>query len=210
MSVVSTQITYPRAYNSELTNTELRDIAKLHLVSFGDDILSQLGLNVIYRFYHSLYQQSKDCFLVVRAQEKIIGFCLLSFDVESIFRRFAFSQFPVHLLMIGLKAISSLFLFIFLLKYFGKKPVTSEKYLNPEIGYIFVAPEAQGHGTGKQLIQQCQNVCRKLNCNTLYTKTREQDNEATIHFYQKNGFKIRDHFMRGDHSYLHLELRVIE
>ncbi|WP_139685548.1 N-acetyltransferase [Vibrio tasmaniensis] len=49
---------------------------------------------------------------------------------------------------------------------------------------IFVSPEHQGHGIGKQLIQHAKLECPNLSLNVY------KENQATIEFYVSQGFSI--------------------
>ena len=58
--------------------------------------------------------------------------------------------------------------------------ITDEKY----IAGLFVLPDRQSHGIGRQLIEYCQNRYDSLELN-VYEK-----NAKAIEFYKKNGFEI--------------------
>lgn len=53
---------------------------------------------------------------------------------------------------------------------------------------LYVRPEYQGKGYGKELVEEARRLCSSLGCSTLDVSV-EVENEGAVGFYEKLGFK---------------------
>lgn len=83
---------------------------------------------------------------------------------------------------------------------FGRIPLTASSY---DLYWLVVAPQAQGRGTGRMLLEAVEDAVRRVGGERLYAETsgREQY-QPTCAFYERVGFELEaclaDFYASGD------------
>lgn len=148
---------------------EYRQIAIVHSKCLPDDILPNLGMNFLENYYQTIGEKEKQIVFCVFVDEKIIGFCQVSYEPVSFARHilrknnikylFKLSIAKPKLLMEGIIETFR--------KLFVSKPTSI-----PEITFIGILPEYQYKGIGTKLVSYILANVGNRECNSkMYTKT---------------------------------------
>ena len=192
--------------NPQLTNDELREIARLHLRALPGDILPQLGAWYLTFFYKYLGKSPFEKIIAARDENnQIKGACALSFSQSNLMRRVLKHTF-LPLVLAGLKAscTSWAFLKTAFLVLAGSPPKDS----SANITYIFVDPDYASRGLGRQLLSEAEKEARQAGHRSLSVKTSSQGDNRALDFYKQNGFLERTSLVFAGRPYKILEKAI--
>jgi GNAT superfamily N-acetyltransferase len=175
----------------DICSSRVADVAKIHLLALPDDVLPNLGSELLNKYYE---QVANDCsyklFGAFLACD-LSGFCLLSTEragFGSLFRSKIGLEQLIKLLFRKPKILC-----IGILQALAKSNVTADC---AEIAFIAVSPEFQGIGIGREMLDHAKEWCNHRNISFLQTKTA---NQSLRQFYMKrfSAHEIRRYQMLG-------------
>ena len=177
-----------------IQNADIEDavsITQIHLLAFKNFFLSSLGEDFL-KFYYTCFIKNKESVvLIAKDNDKIVGFAAATvlckgFNTALIRQNlFSFSLVGLKLLVTNPKAL------VRLARNLTKKSdeVQSEEDY-AELYSIGVAPDGQGKGIGKELLNRIEQELLERNVNKLSLTTDYYDNDRTIGFYKAMEYSV--------------------
>ena len=188
--------------DSQATNNDLMEIAKVHKICFPENFSTILGIkfSLLEKFYKEYLIKTPELFLVAENEHReIIGFCMGYYCESNTYMK---DYFKHNLFSIGLR------LSLLLLtgnKVAWKKLCNSKKstewviknhsfdsiMINErgDLLSICVLPEYRGAGIAQGLMDEYLTVLKKQN-RKLCILSVDPRNGRGVHFYEKNGFVL--------------------
>ncbi|WP_165062712.1 N-acetyltransferase [Adlercreutzia sp. ZJ154] len=167
---------------------KIGEIVAIHLEAFPGFFLTFMGNGFLRQLYSSYCDHADSGLLVAEKDGKLLGFLAFSTNYSEFFkymirtRLVAFAWYSVGALIRRPSAfarIAAAFL----------KPSEvkrEEKYV--ELSSIGVSPAFNSRGIGSRLIDELKNRTDFNLYDYITLETDSIDNDAAIHFYEKNGF----------------------
>ena len=168
------------------------DIVKVHEKAFKNFFLTSLGTNFLKLYYSSSLQNKKTILLIsVDKKNNILGFAMgtiLSKGFHKELIKENFLKFVYQGLIILLNNPNHIIrLFNNLNKNQSNLEQDDQNY--GELLSIGVSPEFKGKGVGKELVEEFEKNLKKRKCNTISLTTDYYNNDYTVSFYKKNGYR---------------------
>jgi len=180
--------------------SELDEIVNMHFQELGDDILPQMGIIILNKFYKYIITSDKEVIFSIRENQKIVTVCVVSFEPNTLMRRMILSSIQSVFFHIPLAMLRKPHLLFFFIKViFAKR---KNILCSPEITYIYSS--IKGKGLGKKILQNIQSCLLTKDIKKLYVKTINTQNNRAIKFYLENGFKKEFTFSYGGKKYLYM------
>jgi GNAT superfamily N-acetyltransferase len=176
------------------TEREVPALAALHLASLPGSMLSKLGIAALERYYAFARLSPKEVVWSAVDGMTVIGGCVLSNDPATMLARFTRSaplRFARELAAATLedgelrRRIASRFRDGL---YGERKADTSDGPHTPEVTQIFTDASRRGQGIGAALLRTCEDNLRGRGVQKYFVHTHQNDNDAGIRFYQREGF----------------------
>ncbi|HEY9152376.1 MAG TPA: GNAT family N-acetyltransferase [Anaerolineales bacterium] len=184
----------------------LRRVALLHQ-SVMRNLLTDLGFPIILRYYQ-----------IARKDSAVIGFCAVSSSQEIL--GWVVGSPDPYALNMRLRSPLSWFLVQMMVLAVKRSPVflqtlssvfhSSQQKLIPhaiELTYIGVAPNVQGNGIGRALLEAFIEASRALDYCSVELTT-ETDNLHALALYQKSGFSVKRTFKEGRFERYRMERKL--
>ena len=171
-----------------LSDSDIDQLAKLHMQALPDSVVTWRGATYVRRFYRFVNLSSDEHLFVLRDDEgRINNVAVISFSPDNLQRRLLTGT-PL-LLFAGLRPWHLPLLAIF--KDMIKKDYKLEPGAGlPELIIIFVDNNHQSHGQGKILLSMCEQALSAADFKTYRVKTKDDPNNAAIGFYQHTGYEM--------------------
>lgn len=166
----------------------IEEIAKMHLMLFQGDFLSEMGLEFNKIIYNGLLG-CKTCILLVAYEKKVLGIVSGTSNMKICFNGIIkknFIKLSRLCLINGIKN-PKLLLKVFATIIYPNK--TFIKDIDAELISLAVIPEAQRKGIARILIIELEKELKLLNV-TKYKLIVNVSNVKANKFYIKNGFKL--------------------
>ncbi|QXH37112.1 GNAT family N-acetyltransferase [Pseudomonas muyukensis] len=190
-------------------DSQARVFAELHIRAFPGFFLSQLGVGFLTLLY-SHYLRSEQCYCVAAYDESrpdlplglVVAIHQPSLFYKALFaqHRFAFAWRAVpSLLKQPLFVARKLFAAVF---YRGDQVESLESERAVLLSTISVAPEAQGRGLGKKLLQCVDEWTHDVDGAFVYLTTDRDANEQVNAFYQSNGYVLESTLKKSGGRYM--------
>lgn len=178
----------------ELREEDVAACADLHVRSFPGFFLSELGPRFLREFYRGFLGDPSALTAVALAadgslQGVVVGTTSPSGFFSRLWRRRFFGFMLASVLVVLRRPIAAPRLLKAVL-YRGQVPVEVEGAL---LSSICVEPSAKARGTGSALISRFRDMARATGMGA-YLVTDRDDNEAANAFYQRNGWRLLDHY----------------
>ena len=157
---------------------DLNDVVKIHSMALPDDVLPNLGITLLDRYYKSVVDDKSQLIVGSWHDGHLLGYCLTSKKDITLTKLFSS--------VTGLLSLTTLMLSRPGLFYSGLKQAMKTSPLETdeaEIAFIAVSPKHQGNGVGKAMIAYAVQVCREEGIAFLKTKT---SNKALRNYYLRN------------------------
>jgi len=189
---------------TKLSDSELEEIAKIHINIFQDDLLPQLGIKYLMSFYKFISKSKKEKIFIIRNKKRIIGTCIISLEADTIlFRTIKGTLFQF------LKSCTTSFIKNnkfrkYLLNLFFLKNTAISH--TPEIAYIFTDKLFQKKGVAKKLLDKVKVHLHKEGYSTCNVKTLNNSTNKAIDFYKINEFKRDTTFSYAGNDYLYMRV----
>jgi GNAT superfamily N-acetyltransferase len=195
---------------SKLPEKDVERLSDLHRRVLPGSVLAKLGLRVLRYYYRWVEGSSRERLFLVRDHAGIQAAAVLSFDPETVLKRFLLQNptalFPGLLVsaMTSRAARAQLIGCARDLIRGGGSPIGS-----PEILQIFTATDHRSDGLGTELIGRIEAELLQGDTTEYYAKTLLHGNDGAIEFYRRRGFQsIAQHTFLGE-RYLCLK-KVVE
>ena len=172
------------------TQQDVAAIVAIHSDAFKDFFLTSLGAHFLTTYYSCFIGSSETVTLCAEEEGKLIGFSAAT-SVCKGFNGRLIRDNAVRFVLTGIKMLfTSPSALIRLMKNFTKKSSEVEDDENyGELYSIGVSLECQRKGIGKKLITSTESVVYKAGVKRLSLTTDYYNNEATIAFYRKCGYR---------------------
>jgi len=174
---------------------DLPAIVQVHLNSFPNFFLTFLGPKFLKLLYHNIACAPEGIVLVAEMDGKVIGFVAGVTRQTGFYRRllqrqaWAFAWAAMGAVLRRPAIIPRLW------RAFRRPGEAAESAAEACLMSIAVAPEFQGQGLGKQLVEAfCQALVARGELAVCLTTDRD-NNEVTNHFYQRLNFKLARSFV---------------
>ena len=178
---------------------DVSSIVDVHISAFPGFFLTILGPNFLKRFYSVFIEHQDAELLTVEHDGKLCGFAAYTWNPDEFFSymkrhyglSLAFAMFP-GLLRNPVLTLQKLYRAMF---YRGDKaPSMGNLALLSSIG---VARSSKGQGLGSILIERMCEDLSERHCKGVYLTTDVDENQATLRFYEKQGFSIHSQFTQS-------------
>lgn len=164
------------------------EVVQIHLDTFHGFFLTFMGKGFLRQMYSSYCKHSESGMLVAFEDNKPIGFLAYSSNLSGLYKYmirkklFPFAWYSLCAFIRKPKV------FFRLIRAFLKPNETkrNEKYV--ELASIGVKPDSKSNGVGSKLINALKNKVDFSEYKYITLETDAVDNEAAIHFYEKNRF----------------------
>lgn len=184
------------------------DIVTIHLNTFSGFFLTFMGRGFLNQMYRSYCDHKASGLLVALDNEKAIGFLAYSADFSGLYK----FMIKKRLIQFGWYSVGAFFrrpsAFMHIIKAFLKPREVKRKEEYIELSSIGVDPKFKSNGVGSLLIDELKKQIDFKKYAYITLETDAIDNEATIHFYEKNGF-IRERVFKTDEGRKMYEYRFV-
>lgn len=172
------------------------EVVEVHLSAFPNFFLSTLGTGFLKSYYCCFAKHVNGNLIIAIHNGKVVAFAAAT----SVCRGFNTSLLKQNMLVFGWCFIKLLFTKPMAIVRLAKNLTkTSEKVKDDEdyaelysIGTIAIV---QGKGIGTQLIKRLEKQLKEQGVKKISLTTDYINNEATLNFYQKNGFSVLYEFV---------------
>jgi ribosomal protein S18 acetylase RimI-like enzyme len=154
---------------NELSHAELDKVVKIHIDALKEDVLPQLGREVLRKYYENVVSDQTQKLFGVFAGADLLGFCLISTSHSGLCRVILSKQGASSVIKLALNKPKVL-LAGFLQTW--KKKTIHEGVA--EISFIAVSPLYQSIGVGKSMLKHVSQWCFDNDIRFLRTKTSNQ------------------------------------
>ncbi len=162
-------------------------LVALHQESLPDSLLSCLGRAALERYYDFVIDSKEEAVFVCRAEERVIGGCVLTYQSQSLLSRFvqkAPLRFALELAQ-GVRKNRALARRLWL-RLQERNPSGPDL---PEVVQIFTAASQRGRGIGRDLLSFAEKTLADRAIGEYCIHTLRDDNEAGRRFYRRHGFQ---------------------
>lgn len=174
--------------------TDLPEIIQVHLSSFPNFFLTFLGHGFLRLLYRNIARDPEGIALVAEAEGKVVGFVAGVTRQTGFYRRLLKRQVLAFAWAAMGAALRRPTIIPRLWRALRRPGDAAESDTEACLMSIAVAPEFQGQGLGKQLVEAfCQELIARGESAVCLTTDRDQ-NEAANQFYQGLNFKLTRSF----------------
>ncbi len=177
--------------NRIATIQDVDQIVKIHQDAFATFFLTSLGGDFLRFYYKSFIKNKETVCLVTVDNREIVGFSAATMKSKGFNSRLIYSNsiaffgWSFKMLFTNPKAL------VRLAKNLTKKSdsvTDNEEYA--ELFSIGVSPICQGKGVGSLLLSETETTLLKKGVQKLSLTTDYYNNESTIAFYKRNGYRV--------------------
>jgi len=177
--------------NRIATIQDVDQIVKIHQEAFASFFLTSLGGDFLRFYYRSFIKNKETVCLIAVDNREIVGFSAATMNSKGFNSRLicsniiSFLGWSFKMLLTNPEAL------VRLVKNLTKKSdsvTDDEEYA--ELFSIGVSPTCQGIGVGSLLLSETETTLFKKGVQRLSLTTDYYNNEATIAFYQRNGYRV--------------------
>lgn len=178
-----------------ILESQVEEIASLHLNAFPGFFLSTLGKPFLVQFYKGFINDPTAVVCVDIEDERIAGVAVGTTEPNGFFSRLLKRQFlgfataAARAVLRDPSALPRLFRGIM---YRGAAPGSPPN--SALLSSICVHPEAAGRGTGSKLLSEWTGQLAERGCSSAYLTTDAEDNESVNAFYERQGWFLESTF----------------
>ena len=173
----------------KLESSYVEQIAELHIEGLKTGFISSLGIDFVKTLYESIAQGRTSFCFVAKENERAVGFVAFTTNLNKLYKsvilkkgiRFAFLLAGK---MFSLRRIKKVLETLFYPSRIKKMNLPSAELLS-----IVVAPESQGKGLGRQLLQKGLAECAKRGIDKVKVLVGA-DNQPANKLYLRCGFEL--------------------
>ncbi len=175
----------------EIHKNEYKELSYIHLESFKDFFLSNLGKSFLYAYYRAcLNSQETIAFCSINSQNELQGFCVGCTESKGFHKRLLIKNIFVFLFQGIIILFTKPKAILRLAKNLDKKTDKKDNGLYAELLSIGVSSSIKGTGVGKELIKRFEEEAKERLCKKIALTTDYYSNENVISFYEKMGYKV--------------------
>lgn len=166
----------------------INDIVKIHMHTFTGFFLTFMGRGFLNQMYRSYCDHKESGLLAAEYKGKVIGFLAYSSNFSSLYKfmiKKRLIQFAWYSVRAFLRKPST---FFHIISAFLKPGEVKREESYVELSSIGVMPKIKSKGVGTLLINKLIQKVDFKKYAYITLETDVIDNEAAIHFYEKNGF----------------------
>lgn len=186
---------------------DLLAITDVHLISFPDFFLSQMGRAFVRHYYRTALSFSAGIALVAVQDGMTVGFAVGFGDPAAFYRAYRGSR---------MRLLPSITAAILRRPWLAFSVAQSVKRVSSvvaasweaELASIAVLPTCKGAGLGFQLLSAFVEKARMDGWRSVYLTTDARNNDRVNQFYLTNGFVLEDTFRRGSREMNKLRLTL--
>lgn len=169
----------------------INTILNIHKEAFPDFFLTRLGDSFLKIYYSSVIKNEKSLFIGLFNKNELVGFCCTA-TISKNFNKLIIRDNLLPFMFLGLLLLVTKprYLYGLFRNMTKKSPSVHDRSEYAELLSIAVKNNYQGCGLGKKMVQYTENELVKLNQLQISLTTDLYNNEKTIIFYQKLGYKI--------------------
>jgi len=172
-----------------LQKDNVRYAAKLHIQDIDTGFISSLGIDFVTALYEAIAQSKASFGFVAEENERVLGFVAFTANLNKLYKSVILKKgLRFALLLAGKmfspKQIRKVFETLFYPSRIKKMNLPSAELLS-----IVVAPESQGKGLGRQLLQKGLAECAKRGIEKVKVLVGA-DNKPANKLYLKCGFQV--------------------
>lgn len=154
---------------NELLISQAIDVAQIHSRALPDDVLPNLGRELLHEYYKSVFKEKDKNLFGVISKDQVIGFCMVSSTSTGLIDVILSKHGILQLIKLIFKKPK---IFILGLMQASKKVYKSK--FTAEIVFVAVDPVYQEMGVGSTLLLHVNKWCRNNGFLFLQTKTANQ------------------------------------
>lgn len=175
---------------TRLNSADYKQLATLHSINLGNSILSKLGSVMLQRYYKFIEQSQSNFLFIEGVSGEIRGATVLSFDSRTVMHEFVKNNFMAFALSAAWKCLTtpSFILILFQQSSPDSSSLDNDAKQQIEIVQIFVDEKYRNQKIGKKLLDKVNDFLYSRNISKYIIRTRVNNNEATLGFYEKNNF----------------------
>lgn len=169
-------------------------IAELHVKSLPPKICDLTALNrkTVKIFYETVVKDKVGHLVIATENNSVIGFCLITKDTGTLFKKFFFKNF-FQLLKVLIVSDKTELVKIFFKKFFYNSLITDNR---PQLVYIGIDKNYTGKGVAQMLLENIELQFKEWKIDE-YTLDVEEENIAARRFYEKNYFSVERKYKLG-------------
>jgi ribosomal protein S18 acetylase RimI-like enzyme len=172
--------------SEQLTETDCRRLAALHVECLPDSLVSRLGRRYAVAFYRYLSRSDHERVFVHREDGRIASACVLSLRPQTLARRLALGT---PLLWFAPRLLAGLLWANVPARQAARTAQRGDPGRGlPEVTHVFTAPEARGRGAASALLDHCEEFLLRQDHSRYVTKTVDDDANPALAFYRNRGF----------------------
>lgn len=176
-------------YTKFIPAEDIETVVKVHNSAFKGFFLTDLGPDFLKQYYHSVANAPDGILIGAYHNDKLIGFCAACTECAGFNTRLIKSNI-INFGLIGLKLLFTRpKALIRLSKNLTKKGSVSDDGHYAEMMSIAVDKEIQNSGAGKAMMDCLEKTLKQRNVVSLSLTTDKLNNENTLAFYEKRGFR---------------------
>lgn len=177
------------------TEVEVNGIVNIHILAFPNFFLTNLGDSFLRLYYKSMCKCEGAVTLCAIEDGEVVGFSTTAIRSAGFNTRLIQDNVAGFIL----EALKLLFTkplsLIHLTKNMSKtNSEVDDKGEYAELFSIGVSPDCQGKGVGSKLLAETGRLLTSEGVSIISLTTDKYDNDATITFYQRNGYKVMYEF----------------
>lgn len=176
-------------YTKFIPTEDIEAVVKVHNSAFKGFFLTELGPDFLKLYYHSVAKAPDGILIGAYHNDRLIGFCAACTECSGFNTRLiksdiiSFSLIGLKLLFTRPKAL------IRLSKNLTKKGSVADDGHYAELMSIAVDKETQNSGAGKAMMDCLEKTLKQNNVTRLSLTTDKLNNDNTLAFYEKRGFR---------------------
>lgn len=175
----------------------INEIVTIHLNTFTGFFLTFMGRGFLNQMYRSYCDHNESGMLVAEERGKAIGFLAYSSNFSELYK----FMIKKRLIPFGWYSVGAFFrrpsAFMHIIKAFFKPKEVKREESYVELSSIGVDPEVKSKGVGSMLIDELKKQIDFEKYAYITLETDAVNNEAAIHFYEKNGF-LKERIFKTD------------
>jgi ribosomal protein S18 acetylase RimI-like enzyme len=171
-----------------ISESDCDALARLHEINLGNSTIGQLGRPLLKRYYRFVERSAHETLFVERVDGEVVGAAVLSLRPDSVISRFVKSEIVAFALAVVKKTLAQPgFIRTVFAQGRGAK-LAPDQSTEVELIQIYVDTTQRNRQVGRKLLRQMEDFLFCRGVRRYCIRTRTTNNEATLSFYNQNGF----------------------
>lgn len=198
------------------TESDVDDIASLHLEVFQGFFLSSLGKQFLAELYRGFCRdKSRGVLLVAKHEGKLLAFVAGAYDPAAFFKQLRREKWLAFLIRVlpsvicnPLPVVKKLYSALF---YRGATQGAQIQIDSALLSSIGVHHACRGQGLSRRIVLEFESKVQKMGAKLVYLTTDAKDNARAKGFYEKCGYREESVFVQsGERSMIRYEKLLIQ